>query len=236
MHFYEFDIRVPFIVRGPGITAGSTLEHMVGNIDLAPTFLAIAGLPVDPGMDGHSILPLVVASPSPASPSPPSPSGSALAAVGDECTPTTCNGHGVCLEPTGAECFCNSGYVGASCDACAIGREGYPACTPVQWRDSFLIEYYPIENYPKSTRRINDHPENTFRALRFHNDTADWVYAEITTLEDWFFTNVSFYELYDMRSDPFQLVNIYDNVSEETRSLLKGRLSSVYGCKGAACL
>lgn len=161
--------------------------------------------------------------------------GAPVAGAGD-CTPTTCNGHGVCLPPTGSACFCNSGYVGATCSKCSVGRENYPACTAVAWRDSFLIEYYPIENYRNQpNQRVNDCPANTFRALRFHNDTTDLVYAEITTLEDWFFTNITFRELYDMRVDPFQLVNVYDDASEDTRLLLKSRLADVYGCKGAAC-
>jgi N-acetylglucosamine-6-sulfatase len=34
---YEEDIRVPLIVRGPGVPAGGTLDHLTGNVDLAPT-------------------------------------------------------------------------------------------------------------------------------------------------------------------------------------------------------
>ena len=66
MHFYEFDTRVPFLVRGPGIPGGFSLDKIVGNIDLAPTFLAIAGVNtagLSPPMDGRSILPLVTSPP-----------------------------------------------------------------------------------------------------------------------------------------------------------------------------
>ena len=42
---YEEDIRVPLWVRGPGITGGSTVHQLLGNVDLAPTFRAIAGYP-----------------------------------------------------------------------------------------------------------------------------------------------------------------------------------------------
>ena len=60
---YEESIAVPLLVRGPGVPAGRTLPHVVGNIDLAPTFLAIAGAPVPGNVDGRSLLPLLSASP-----------------------------------------------------------------------------------------------------------------------------------------------------------------------------
>lgn len=56
---YEPGLRVPLIARGPGIKQGITPDQFVSNIDLAPTFLDLAGLPVPDSMQGRSIVPLL---------------------------------------------------------------------------------------------------------------------------------------------------------------------------------
>ncbi len=56
---YEPGLRVPLIARGPGIKAGLTPAQFVANIDLAPTFLDLAGLPVPASMQGRSLAPLL---------------------------------------------------------------------------------------------------------------------------------------------------------------------------------
>ena len=60
--YYEGGIREPFIVRWPGVTKpGSRCDVPVINVDLFPTFLAAAGVPVPAGkvLDGESLLPLL---------------------------------------------------------------------------------------------------------------------------------------------------------------------------------
>ena len=59
---YEPSIRVPLIMRGPGIPAGLRLTRRVANIDLAPTIVDAAGATAGLEIDGHSLLP-VIASP-----------------------------------------------------------------------------------------------------------------------------------------------------------------------------
>ena len=56
---YEPSIRVPMLLRYPGqVKPGATRDEMVLNLDMAPTLLQIAGLPVPTEMQGKSILPL----------------------------------------------------------------------------------------------------------------------------------------------------------------------------------
>jgi arylsulfatase A-like enzyme len=55
---YEEDIRVPFVMRGPGVPKGVRLAPFVVNNDLAPTFAALAGAIPPSFVDGRSFLPL----------------------------------------------------------------------------------------------------------------------------------------------------------------------------------
>jgi N-acetylglucosamine-6-sulfatase len=55
---YEEAARVPLLVRGPGVPAGSTVEDLVLNADIAPTFAELAGLE-EFAADGRSLLPLI---------------------------------------------------------------------------------------------------------------------------------------------------------------------------------
>ncbi|XP_054480485.1 N-acetylglucosamine-6-sulfatase [Anoplopoma fimbria] len=57
---YEFDIRVPLMVRGPNIKPNQTSQMLVANVDLGPTMLDIAGHDVNKTqMDGMSFLPVM---------------------------------------------------------------------------------------------------------------------------------------------------------------------------------
>lgn len=57
---YEDSIKMPFLIRWPGvIKPGATQSNLVINVDFAPLFLDIAGLPIPPDMQGRSPLPLL---------------------------------------------------------------------------------------------------------------------------------------------------------------------------------
>lgn len=56
---YEEDIKVPLLVRGPGVPAGRTLEQLVINNDFAPTFAELGGASTPDFVDGRSLTPLL---------------------------------------------------------------------------------------------------------------------------------------------------------------------------------
>jgi arylsulfatase A-like enzyme len=59
---YEESIRVPFIIRDPRLSArlrGVRRKEMTLNIDVAPTILSLAGVPVPSAMQGRDLTPLL---------------------------------------------------------------------------------------------------------------------------------------------------------------------------------
>lgn len=56
---YEPSAKVPLLMRGPGIAAGTVVDELVANLDLAPTIVALTGAKPSRPMDGRSLLPFI---------------------------------------------------------------------------------------------------------------------------------------------------------------------------------
>jgi arylsulfatase A-like enzyme len=56
---YEESLRVPLVLRVPGLGARRERDAAVQHIDLAPTLLELVGLPVPPAFQGRSLVPLL---------------------------------------------------------------------------------------------------------------------------------------------------------------------------------
>lgn len=56
---YEESLRVPLIVRGPGVPKGQTVNGQVSNVDFAPTLLDVAEAKPGRTMDGVSLMPTI---------------------------------------------------------------------------------------------------------------------------------------------------------------------------------
>jgi len=61
-HTYDEFVRIPFVLRIPGRPdlAGKVVEEPVSLVDVLPTWLDAAGLPIPEGRAGRSLLPLLV--------------------------------------------------------------------------------------------------------------------------------------------------------------------------------
>jgi N-acetylglucosamine-6-sulfatase len=55
---YEGSIRVPLLMRGPGIPADQTRDQLVNNLDVTATIVALAGAKPGLAFDGKSLVPL----------------------------------------------------------------------------------------------------------------------------------------------------------------------------------
>lgn len=56
---HESSIRVPTLFHGPGFKGGGQLQQLVSLIDLPPTLLEAAGLPIPDSFQGRSLMPLL---------------------------------------------------------------------------------------------------------------------------------------------------------------------------------
>jgi len=146
---YEDDIRVPLLVRGPGLREGVSLDQFALNIDFAPTIADLAGATAGRVMDGQSLAPLVV-------------------------------------------------------------RDTPP---PQNWRHDFLVEIY--RNPPMQ-------PGQPGFALRTRHE----LYVEYAD---------GFRELYDLRTDPYELNNLADVADKGYLKKLSLRLAELVNCEGASC-
>lgn len=56
---HESSIRVPTVITGPGFFGGGALRELVSIVDLPPTLLDSASIPIPDSMEGRSLLPLL---------------------------------------------------------------------------------------------------------------------------------------------------------------------------------
>ena len=64
---YDHSVRIPMVIKGPGIAAGSVFDFPASNVDVAPTLLGLAGIDeLSATMDGRSVLPMLMKAEDPA--------------------------------------------------------------------------------------------------------------------------------------------------------------------------
>lgn len=142
---YEECQRTPLLVRYPkAIPAGSVSEALAMNIDLAPTFMDMAGLGVPDDMQGRSLKPVLT----------------------------------------------SGGKV------------------PDDWRTGVYYHYYEYPSWHSVKRHYGIRTAD-YKLIHFYNDVDEW-------------------ELYDMRRDPNEMRNVYDDPAyAEVRADMHRRLAEL---------
>jgi arylsulfatase A-like enzyme len=59
-HAYDWDTKIHLLARGPGIAPGMVWKEPATQVDMAPTFLGLAGMDKPANFDGKSLVPLLV--------------------------------------------------------------------------------------------------------------------------------------------------------------------------------
>jgi len=141
---FDTDIRVPLIIAGPGIAHGRVVHAVAQNVDLAPTFAKLAGVPPPTGVDGRSLMPALRKKSS-------SVKWRTLALVehhGGNTNPADPDFEGVGSDPTTYEA------IRISSDHLA-GFKGHVEAVYVEYQDTaHEKEYYDIAHDPYERRNI----------------------------------------------------------------------------------
>jgi arylsulfatase A-like enzyme len=203
---YDTDIRVPLLVRGPGIPAGGHVHAITGNVDLAPTFEAMAGARRPSSNDGRSLLRLA-RDPDRADRW---PRNAFLVEHRQEVgVPKPARADVLPVEPGDPEVE----------PIAPVGLPTAPATPtdPVKLTAT-QVTYRSLDS--KVLRRTRGVPN--YDAVR----TSRWLYVEYANGER---------ELYDVRLDPDQLVNLAGLGHVSVESTLRRRLDALRSCRGRTC-
>ncbi|KAF2368478.1 Sulfatase N-terminal [Trinorchestia longiramus] len=258
---YEFDIRVPFVIRGPDIEKGVTLPYATSNVDLAPTILQLASIEVPSYMDGVSLKSVLL-------------NGEGKLETEDEEKADDQSqknedsfsfvNRSVLIEHSG------EGYAEQTggCEGLGVGLTG---CDPAfdckcsdSWNSTFsCVRRYHVKvsvtehgqrvhlpsrgsyqfsgpSFVRDERSAPDSILSTETHVKQKVTLTEEVRLESETEGDVIFCRWSddenFVEFYDLVQDPSQLHNARDQLDSEQLSYYHKLLDSLVACSGESCL
>ncbi|KAL3927810.1 MAG: hypothetical protein SGPRY_002661, partial [Prymnesium sp.] len=238
---YDWNTRIPLIFRGPGIPAGSVLRHAATLVDLAPTWLGLAGVEQPAEMDGRSLVPLLVN-------------------ASDRNVPLVVRTHlrmeggqssqllwreGVLIEhlfvSENIKCVANC----TSCAECRRESRDINCISPDVERACWATAGASWVGYPTSCSSEcypTETVDNNFIALRHigRGEFGDSLYAEFQTGEQDmgevdFSRPPSFVEFFNVTRDPWQMQNLRSATSRFQQTI-RDRLHTSLACTGKSCL
>lgn len=107
------------------------------------------------------------------------------------------------------------------------------------WRDKHTLEYWSQGNVIRYQHYI-DGPNNTYIGVRLLNETHNYLYVEFyeDTHPRYFTDPAVEYELFDLSTDPYQMVNLYGTGKEDSKLVdeLHAFLHQQVMCSGSNCV
>eukprot|EP01084_Bolivina_argentea_P159753 278238_1 len=216
---YETDINVPLYITGPNIYYNNSMfpkkvDYMVGNIDYLPTFLELANINYNVNdYDGRSFAKILL------------------------------NDNNIEFNRT--VYLTQYRYI---LDVYIHDNDPNPNITTF----GDVGVWYPNENgqtYPGQHKHppccnesgvpyITDSLySDNWRGIRIRNNSHNAIYAEFVDFS-WnenAFQNPNFFEYYDLNKDPFQIDNLYINLTKQQQNELHKTLMDYGQCKGTQC-
>ncbi|XP_030827904.1 N-acetylglucosamine-6-sulfatase isoform X2 [Strongylocentrotus purpuratus] len=215
---YEFDIRVPLIIRGPGISPGTTSKQIAVNIDIMPTIVEMATGSAPSEVDGISLMPLLIAR-----------------------NESMAWRETVLIEHRGEGNTTNNPGCKDTVNLC-IPPNTTNEITTVPWRQEILIEHtgewkatgyrgcphteFLDTCYPSCV--CEDARNNTYTCVRTSTSQESYVYCN-------FADNENFQEFYNVTADPHQLTNTIHKLDPKFITSQNEKLIVLSMCKGPSC-
>lgn len=208
-------------ILGPGIQPGSSLGLVGSHVDLAPTWLGLAGLPTPRDMDGRSLVRKLLRPDDvdAAGPAMTASTNTAMRAV----LPRSVTTH---MRYEMAE------HRRRRLSGLSAGQGRLPV-------GGAYIEYHGLGPTGASSppfHRQQDALNNTYRALRVIDrrpeGLGDVMYAEFGTYG---FETIHSREYFNVSQDRWQQHNLYTTLSLREQAEWAQRVKSLFGCTGASC-
>jgi len=232
-HVYEWDTKIHLLARGPGIKAGMVWDEPATQVDMAATWLGLAGLEQPATFDGKSLVPLLV-------------SGE------DETVSVPTLKH---LKQLGDVAKYKDGWRDAvfieyyynadndkcmeTCNETSIAENSYPRVdsncvdlTSQPNKECWGGTYCTTNCYPTESLANNFIGLRSMAGSKFGNT----LYSEFMTgnqgPEDINFAKPDFHEYYELDHDPWEMDNKYGKTNTDA---MHNELHKWFNCAGASC-
>jgi len=247
---YDHAVRIPMLVRGPGIAAGN--NSVLGtNVDYAPTWLGLAGIPTPGCMDGRSLLSQLVPPARESLLPPPTREHVAAERAGLRARPWRDAIFFQYYNQGGPNPWDGKPPGPWDAQGWAPGSSSNPNQRPAD----LGANPFPRDVGLNTTIRPLDDWSNTYIGLlsldpsigsgRYKYGEYEYQCSSAAIAERQCFSSTAgglqppsdaySYQLFDLGADPHELHNIYEGADPSIVTALARKLRKYYPCQGAAC-